>query len=103
MNNMMTDLLRLDRTILQEAREIRPVSARRFGANDMTHLARGHGLPALEVGQKIGALVIEELADRRIVLDLDGSLVEANNPGWLGAGTGVARRIASEDRDGQSL
>ncbi|HXK27525.1 MAG TPA: hypothetical protein VJ646_04645 [Candidatus Binatia bacterium] len=92
-NNMRTDLLRFDRTILQEAREVRPVSARRFGANDLTQLPRGHGLPALKVGQEIGALVIEELADGRIVLDLDGSLVEANNPGGLSAGQTLRLRV----------
>ncbi len=90
---MRTDLLRLDRTILQEAREVRPVSARRFAANDITHLPREHGLPALEVGQEIGALVIEELADGRIVLDLEGWLVEANNPGGLSAGQALRLRV----------
>ncbi len=90
---MRTDLLRLDRTTLREAREVRPVSARLFGADDMTHLPREHGLPLLEVGQEIGALVVEELADGRIVLDLDGSLVEANNPGGLSAGQALRLRV----------
>ena len=90
---MRTDLLRLDKTTLQEAREVKPVSARLFGADDMSRLPRGYGLPGLDVGQEIGALVVEELADGRIVLDLDGSLVEANNPGGLSAGQALRLRV----------
>lgn len=90
---MRTALLRLDKTTLQEAREVKPVSARLFGADDMSRLPRGYGLPGLEVSQEIGALVVEELADGRIVLDLDGSLVEANNPGGLSAGQALRLRV----------
>ena len=48
---------------------------------------------SLEVGQEVEALVIEQLADGRVVLELGGILVEANDPGGLSQGQNLRLRV----------
>jgi hypothetical protein len=50
-------------------------------------------LPPLELGQELDAVVIEELADGRLVLDIGGALVEANDPGSLAVGQRLRREL----------
>ena len=53
------------------------------------HLA----LPPLELGQELDAVVIEELADGRLVLDIGGALVEVNDLGSLAVGERLRREL----------
>lgn len=64
-------------------------------ANTGTYPAATHGgSPALELGQELSALVVEELIDGRVVLQFDGGiLVEAENPGQLHAGQFLRLRV----------
>jgi hypothetical protein len=41
------------------------------------------GLPPLELGQEIDTRVVDKLADGRLLLEIAGTLVEANDPGSL--------------------
>ena len=50
-------------------------------------------MPLLEVGQEINAIVVSELDDGRIVLNVGGSLIEANNPGGLAPGQNLRLRV----------
>jgi hypothetical protein len=50
-------------------------------------------LPALEVGQEISATIVGELDDGRIVLNIGGALIEANNPGDLAPGQNLRLRV----------
>jgi hypothetical protein len=50
-------------------------------------------LPSLELGQEVEALVVDELADGRLVLDIGGALVEGNDPGSLGIGQRLRLRV----------
>ena len=61
--------------------------------NDVSGRPGPGSLPALKVGQEIQALVIEQLADGRVILDLGGALVEANDPGGLVAGQTLLLRV----------
>jgi len=83
----------LTKATLQEAQASAPIASRRFSSSDTTVLPGEFQLPALEVGQELSALVAGELADGRIVLDLGDALIEANNPGNLGAGQTLRLRV----------
>jgi len=50
-------------------------------------------LPSLELEQEVEALVVDELADGRLVLDIGGALVEGNDPGSLGIGQRLRLRV----------
>ena len=50
-------------------------------------------LPSLELGQEVEALVVDVLADGRLVLDIGGAQVEANDPGSLGIGQRFRLRV----------
>lgn len=41
---------------------------------------------AAELGQELDAVDIEELGDGRLVLDIDGAVLEADDPGSLAVG-----------------
>ena len=90
---MRIELPRLGKATLQEAQAGAPISSRRFASSDATVLPGQYHVPALEVGQELSALVVGELADGRIVLDLGDGLIEANNPGDLGAGQTLRLRV----------
>lgn len=90
---MRIELPRLTKATLQEAQASAPIASRRFSSSDTTVLPGEFQLPALEVGQELSALVAGELADGRIVLDLGDALIEANNPGNLGAGQTLRLRV----------
>ena len=83
----------MTKATLQEAQASAPIASRRFSSSDTTVLPGEFQLPALEVGQELSALVAGELADGRIVLDLGDALIEANNPGNLGAGQTLRLRV----------
>jgi hypothetical protein len=50
-------------------------------------------LPPLEVGQEISATIVGELDDGRIILNMGGVLIEANNPGGLASGQNLRLRV----------
>jgi hypothetical protein len=106
--------LRLLERSVEPTRDSAPVSSQRQPHNqDATRLTHAL-LPPLEIGQEIGALVVEAMADGRVLLDIGGALVDADNPGGLHAGQTlrlhvdqlepqlslhiVARELAPEDQ-----
>ena len=62
---------------VQEARESATVSSKRMPDAESRPRPVHPALPPLELGQELDAVVIEELADGRLVLDIGGALVEA--------------------------
>ena len=48
---------------------------------------------AAELGQELDAVVIEELGDGRLVLDIDGAVLEADDPGSLAVGQRLRREL----------
>jgi hypothetical protein len=78
---------------LQESRQASVASGQSWLLNDVGGRPPPGSLPALKVGQEIQALVIEQLADGGLILDLGGALVEANDPGGLGAGQTLLLRV----------
>lgn len=78
---------------VQETRQAVAVSSRREA--DVESLVRPArpALPALELGQELDAVVVQELADGRLVLDIGGALVEANDPGSLAVGQRLRLRV----------
>ena len=88
---------RASRLSLQESREPTALSGQRWLLNDTNGRTVHGSLPLLKVGQEISALVIEQHADGRLVLDLGGSLVEANDPGGLTPGQTLRLRVDLTD------
>jgi hypothetical protein len=52
-----------------------------------------NALPALEVGAELEAVVLDELADGRLLLKIGGSLLEADSPGGLSPGQHLRLRV----------
>jgi hypothetical protein len=71
---------------VQETRQSATVSSKRVPDAESRLRPAPNALSSLELGQEIDAVVIEELADGRLVLDIGGALVEANDPGSLAVG-----------------
>lgn len=84
---------RLNRTSLQESQESAAISRQRFTKPEMAGPAETIPLPQLEVGQEINAAIVGELDDGRIVLNVGGALIEANNPGGLAPGQNLRLRV----------
>jgi hypothetical protein len=78
---------------LQESQESAAVSRQRFTKPETVGFAETIPLPALEVGQEISASIVGELDDGRIVLNVGGALIEANNPGGLAPGQNLRLRV----------
>jgi hypothetical protein len=87
------DLARLYRTGLQESQQSAAVSRQRFTRPEAVGQEETILLPALEVGEEISAIVVGELDDGRVVLNLGGVLIEADNPGGLAAGQNLRLRV----------
>ncbi|HEX9452975.1 MAG TPA: flagellar hook-length control protein FliK [Candidatus Binatia bacterium] len=68
---------------VHSAREVGALSSRDSHYPGPATAAAQATLPALELGQEIMAEVVDQLADGRIVLQLGGALIEAENPGQL--------------------
>lgn len=78
---------------MQESRQASVASGQSWLLNDVSGRSSPGSLLVLKVGQEIQALVIEQLADGRIILGLGGALVEANDPGGLVAGQTLLLRV----------
>lgn len=76
-----------------QGQEIAAVNNRRMSGDAESQHAVSGNLPPLELGQEIDALVIDELDDGRLLLKIGASLIEADNPGGLGAGQRVHLRV----------
>jgi len=78
---------------VQEARESPTVAAKRVPEGE-ARLRPANTAPAiLQPGQELEAVVVEELADGRLVLDIGGGLLEANDPGSLAVGQRLRLRV----------
>jgi hypothetical protein len=84
---------RLNRVSLQEAQEVLPIFTQRFSNHKTVGQTGDFFLPALEVGQELTAVVAEELADGRIVLNLGNASIETNNPGGVSPGQLLRLRV----------
>jgi hypothetical protein len=78
---------------LQESQESTPVSRQRFTKPETAGGRETTPLPPLEVGQEISVTIVSELDDGRIVLNVGGALIEANNPGGLAPGQNLRLRV----------
>ncbi len=87
------DQARLNRTSLQESQQSAAVSRQRFTKPQTTGPEETAASPPLEIGQEISAVIVKELDDGRIILNLDGVLVETNNPGGLTPGQNLRLRV----------
>lgn len=90
---MKVDPARLNRTGLQEPQQSAAVLGQRFAKPETTGAEETVTSPPLEVGQEISGMMVEELEDGRIILNLEGVLVEANNPGGLTRGQNLRLRV----------
>jgi hypothetical protein len=68
---------------VQEASGASAVSGQRLPNVEPTVRLTAGGLPPLELGQEIDTRVVDKLADGRLLLEIAGTLVEANDPGSL--------------------
>ena len=84
---------RLNRVSLQEAQEVLPIFTQRFSNHKTIAQPGDFLLPALEIGQELTAVVAEELADGRIILNLGGASIETDNPGGVSAGEVLRLRV----------
>lgn len=84
---------RASRLSLQESREPSTVSGQRWLLNETSGRVLAGSLRGFEIGQELQALVIEQLADGRVVLELGGTLVEANDPGGLSRGQNLRVQV----------
>ena len=75
------------------AREIGALSSRESPRSGLFATVADLGLPALELGQEIVAEVVDELADGRVLLQMGGALVEAENPGQLHKGQSLRLQV----------
>lgn len=92
-NDMKIEAARLNRTSLQESQQSAGVSRQRFTKSETLGATETVSLPALEVGQEINATIVAELDDGRILLNIGGALIEANNPGDLIPGDNLRLRV----------
>lgn len=90
---MKIDPARLNRTGLQEPQQSAPVSPQRFAKPETTGPEEAVTSPPLEIGQEISGMIVGELEDGRIILNLEGVLVETNNPGGLTRGQNLRLRV----------
>jgi hypothetical protein len=77
----------------QEPQEIFAVSNQRLPRTGVFPQSGSNLLPALELGQEIDAIVIQELSQGKLLLNASGSLIEAENPGGLSAGQHLRLRV----------
>ena len=77
----------------QEPQEIFAVSNQRLPRSGDFTQSGPHALPALELGQEIGGVVIQELSEGKLLLDINGSLIEADDPGGLSPGQHLRLRV----------
>jgi len=78
---------------VQGKREAATVNAKRVPESETLLRPANAALAALQLGQELEAVVVEELADGRLVLDIGGGLLEANNPGSLAIGQRLRLRV----------
>jgi predicted Rdx family selenoprotein len=50
-------------------------------------------LPSLELGQELDAIVVEELPGGKLLLNVAGAVIAADNPGGLSAGQHLRLRV----------
>src|SRR6476659_792553 len=78
---------------VQEVRESSAVAAKRVPEGE-ARLRPANAAPAsVRPGQELEAVVVEELADGRLVLDIGTGLLEANDPGSLAVGQRLRLRV----------
>jgi hypothetical protein len=77
----------------QEAQGIFAVSNQRLPRAGIFFQSGSNFLPALELGQEIDAIVIQELPEGKVLLNAGGSAIEAENPGGLSAGQHLRLRV----------
>ena len=70
-----------------------PIFTQRFSSHKTIAQPGDFLLPALEIGQELTAVVAEELADGRIILNLGSASIETDNPGGLSAGEVLRLRV----------
>ena len=78
---------------LTEGKEIAAVSNRRLPRDLVSQYPANGGLPPLQLGQELEALIVEEVDGGRLLLRIGGTLIEADSPGGLGAGQQVRLRV----------
>lgn len=71
---------------VQEARESPTVAAKRVPEGEARLRPANAASAGFQPGQELEAVVVEELADGRLVLDIGSGLLEANDPGSLAVG-----------------
>lgn len=69
------------------------VSNQRLPGTGISLPHAGSRLPPLQLGQLVDALVLQELPGGKIFLDIEGSEVEAENPGGLEVGQRLRLRV----------
>ncbi|HEX2227212.1 MAG TPA: hypothetical protein VHM64_08720 [Candidatus Binatia bacterium] len=80
-------------TPVAESRETASASNRRTPEDLVSRRGANALLPALELGQELDALVVEELDRGRLLLKIGAALIEADSPGGLAAGQSVRLRV----------
>jgi hypothetical protein len=78
---------------LTEGKESAAVSNRRLPHDLVSKYSENSGLPPLQLGQELEALIVEELDGGRLLLRIGGTLIEADSPGGLRAGQHVRLRV----------
>ncbi len=78
---------------LAKGHEVVPVSDGRVSHNLVSHQRANASLPALELGQELEGMVVEELGGGRLLLKVGATLIEAEGPGELGAGQHLRLRV----------
>lgn len=92
-NNVKIEPVRLNRTSLQGPQESPAVSRQRFTNQEALGPAETIALPPFKVGQELSATIMGALDDSRLILNIGGALLEANNPGGLAPGQTVRLRV----------
>jgi hypothetical protein len=77
----------------QEPQEIFAVSNQRLPRTGVFPQSGSSLLPALELGQEIDAVVIQELPQGKLLLNAGGTLIDTDNPGGLSAGQHLRLRV----------
>jgi hypothetical protein len=78
---------------LTEGQEIAAISNRRLPRDLVSRYSANGGLPPLQLGQELDALVVDQLDGERLLLQIGASLIEADSPGGLGAGQQLRLRV----------
>lgn len=76
-----------------ETKETAPVTNRRLPQTQVSLQWSDSLFPALELGLELDALVTDELAGGRLLLQVGNSLIEADSPGGLSAGQSLKLRV----------